>query len=144
MAFRDEHIRAIVQTGHYSDPRAEDWVIRVLIGRRQKIGRSAFSKVLPLDRFRVENGRLEFVDLFTEYGFGLDREFQAEWFDFDNNSGVATSITGASGFALPEKGRGAQYLAARINGHEDPHKTVTVFLRMAASGAEVVGVERAW
>jgi hypothetical protein len=142
MEFRDEHIRAIVQTGRYSDRRAEEWVIQALINRRDKIGRASFSKVLPLDRFRVENGRLQYLDLFSHFGFGPSREYEAEWFVFDNNTGLKTPIPGAGGFGVPAQARGAEYGAARIKLSQDSAKTVTVFLRNSASETEVVGVER--
>jgi hypothetical protein len=42
-AFRTEEIRAIVETGQYSDPRAVDWITKVLAERRDKIGRAMLS-----------------------------------------------------------------------------------------------------
>ncbi len=36
-AFRDEHIRAAVESGQYSDPRATDYLVHVLEERRDKI-----------------------------------------------------------------------------------------------------------
>ena len=42
MAFTDEEIRAIVQTGQYSKP-AEDWITATLIERRNRIGRTYFA-----------------------------------------------------------------------------------------------------
>jgi hypothetical protein len=36
-AFRDAEIRAIVETGQYSDPRAVDWIVETLISRRNKL-----------------------------------------------------------------------------------------------------------
>ena len=62
MAFTDEEIRAIVQTGQYSQP-AEDWITAALIERRNRIGRTYLSRILPLDRFRVSGNALEFDDL---------------------------------------------------------------------------------
>jgi len=38
-AFTDEHIRAAVAQAHYSDPRAAEYLVRVLIERRDKIAR---------------------------------------------------------------------------------------------------------
>ena len=40
MAFTDEMIRAIVKTGQFSDPAAEQHLADVLIKRRDKIGRA--------------------------------------------------------------------------------------------------------
>ena len=54
MAFTDEDIRVLVKTGQYSNPAAEEWLIRCLRERRDKIGRAFLSKVLPLDDFRIE------------------------------------------------------------------------------------------
>ena len=54
---------AIVEWGRFSDPRAVDYLTATLAARRDKIGRTFFSKVLPLDNFRIENGELHFDDL---------------------------------------------------------------------------------
>ena len=70
VAIRDEEIRAIVETAEYSDKRASDWIARGLIERRDKIGRAVFSKVLPLDRFTIADGRLEWMDLAAQHGLG--------------------------------------------------------------------------
>ena len=42
-----------VETGEYSDPRATEWITECLIKRRDKIAEAWFSKVLPLDQFRI-------------------------------------------------------------------------------------------
>ena len=68
MAFTDEEIRAIVQTGQYSKP-AEDWITATLIERRNRIGRTYFARVLPLDRIRLEGNTLAFDDLGVSSGF---------------------------------------------------------------------------
>ena len=53
VAFTDEDIRAIVQVAQYSDPKAERWIADCLIERRDRIGRTYFAKVLPLDDIAV-------------------------------------------------------------------------------------------
>lgn len=67
-AFRDEHLRAIVKEAHYHDSEAEDYVARVLAERRDKIGRTIFDKVPPLDFFRYKGGRMDFEDLGAQRG----------------------------------------------------------------------------
>ncbi len=70
-AFRDEHLRAIVAEGHYKDPRAADYVARVLAERRDIIARHWFERVPPLDFFTFEpagRGALRFHDLGVERG----------------------------------------------------------------------------
>ena len=84
MAFTDADIRAIVGTGEYSDPRARDWIANALIGRRNRIGRAFFSKLLPLDNFRVSGGRIAFDDLGVHYGFAPPRSYRFQWSRFDN------------------------------------------------------------
>lgn len=143
MAFRDDQIRAMVETGEYSDPKAVDWIARHLAVRRDKIGRAFFGGVLPLDEFAVRNGKLEFTDLAAGYGFTAPRTFQVRWFRFDNDSREKTLIPGES-FEVPVTLRtpGA-YAAAEIRG-PDPAKMVNVYLRSRNGGWEVVGIERTW
>ena len=62
-AFTDDEIRALVKTGEYTDPRAADWIAECLIKRRDKIADAWFAKILPLDKFRVDDGQLGFDDL---------------------------------------------------------------------------------
>jgi hypothetical protein len=69
MSFSDEDIRAIVETGQLSNPRAKKYLTEVLIKRRDKIGRYWFSRINPIDKFeatkRNENILLSFSDLGT-------------------------------------------------------------------------------
>lgn len=71
MSFTDEDIRAIVETGELSNKSAEEYLIRTLIERRDKIGRYWFSKIPPLDRFEVDRHgkqiKLTFSDLGTDF-----------------------------------------------------------------------------
>ncbi|MFQ5606962.1 MAG: hypothetical protein ACE5GA_03370 [Candidatus Zixiibacteriota bacterium] len=72
MAFRDEHIRALVESGEYSDPAAAEYLFRTLKKRRDKIGRHWFSKVNPVDDFSLSAAdgtmRIRFADLSVKYG----------------------------------------------------------------------------
>lgn len=67
MSFSGEDIRAIVATGKYTNPKAEEYIAETLIARRDKIGRYWFAKINPLDRFKAEikndSLRLSFDDL---------------------------------------------------------------------------------
>ncbi|MEX2262305.1 MAG: hypothetical protein WD696_10155 [Bryobacteraceae bacterium] len=143
MAFTDEEIRAMVRTGEYSDPEAEKYVADCLIKRRDKIGRAFFSKVLPLDRFRVEDGRLAFDDLEVQHGFRESRTHTVQWSRYDNGSGEKTELPGQTTFTLPQPSPAADYLCAVIRG-EDARKTVTAYLRVRGGKAEVVGLTRTW
>jgi hypothetical protein len=54
MGFTDEQIRAIVKTGKLSSPCAEEYLIDILIKRRDMIGRYWFSRINPLDKFKAD------------------------------------------------------------------------------------------
>lgn len=141
MAFRDDEIRAIVKTGRYGDPAAEEWVTRCLIERRNKIGRAFLPKVLPLDRFEVRGGQLVFEDLEVKHGFAAARPYSVDWGVFDNGTGVTARLEGATTFTGPDSE--SEFLVARIRG-ADPKKTVSVYLRKRAGRREAVGIERTW
>ncbi len=146
MTFSDDDIRAIVETGDYSDPRTVEYVARALIERRDKIGRTYFSKVLPLDNFAVDTTALTFDDLAVKYGFTKARSFQATWFRFDNKEDRLTPIQSARSFQLPDEAIRVDnnaYCAVRIQG-DDPYKTVMIYLRKESGGFKAVGAERTW
>jgi hypothetical protein len=135
MAFSNADIRAIVESGQFSDPHAVEWITKCLIERRDRIGKAFFDDVLPLDDFAVENGRLAYEDLAVTHAFREPRGYTVTWSEFDNVSGRQLAIPGASGWRIPRTG--SEYLAAEIRG-EEPGKGVTVYLR----GERVLGVER--
>jgi hypothetical protein len=146
VAFTDEEIRALVRTGQYSDPRAEDWIAQCLIKRRDKIGQAFFAQVLPLDRFRVQDGKLVFDELAVKHKFVASRDYQVEWFRFDNQSGLKVPLPLDRTLALPQGLNAAapgEYFGAHILGG-DPKKLVIVYLRKKSDGVEVVGVDRTW
>ncbi len=146
MAFTDEEIRAIVKTGEYSDPRAEDWIVECLIKRRDKIGRAYFAKVLPLDRFAVTDGRLVFEDLAVKHGFAASQDYRVQWFRFNNDTGEETLLAGENTFALPRQVKDAatgEYFTIDISS-DDKKKTVTVYVRKESAQIKVVGIDRSW
>lgn len=146
MAFTDEEIRTIVKTGEFSDPEAEDWIVRCLIERRNKIGRTYFRMVLPLDRIEVRDGRLTFVDLAAKYGFAAAASYKVEWSRFDNENEEKIPLDGQASFTLPRAIQAAapgECFAAGIRS-PDPKKSVTVYVRRETGGVQVVGIERTW
>jgi hypothetical protein len=143
MAFSNEQIRAIVKVAQFSDPDAERYMGDTLIARRDKIGKVILAKVLPLDRFSIENGQLSYHELAQEHGLEVKDALHAAWSSFNNATGEKTAIPSAQDFHIPEPG-GASYLAANIWRGGDTAKAVTVYLRMTGGQAEVVGVDRTW
>jgi hypothetical protein len=147
LAFTDEDIRALVETGEYSDPQTVEYLAKTLAQRRDKIGRCYLSKVLPLENFKIRDGALEFEDLAVRYGFRPSLDYRIDWSEFDNEQGTLRPLPEASGFRLPIQFNSlasGSYLAARIHASTDDRKAVTLYLRKTGATAEVVGLEREW
>jgi hypothetical protein len=143
-AFNDDEIRALVETGEYSDPRTIDWLTKCLIERRDKIAQAWFSRELPLDKFRVVDGSLVFEDVSAHSELEKGREYPVRWASWDRN-GHVTPLADAGGTRVPVFRNDTQYLAAtiRCTGAEARCKNaVTVYLRRGQTGPEVVGVDR--
>jgi hypothetical protein len=141
-SFTDEEIRALVETGEYSDPRAVDWITQCLIQRRDRIAEAWFSKVTPLDKFRVVDGRLTFEDLAAAGESGKQRGFLIRWAGLDAK-GHATPLPEDAGPRVPSFRGGAQYLAATIAyADKSQSSPLTVYVRQGKAGLEVVGIDR--
>jgi len=140
MAFTDDDIRAIVETGQYSSSEVVDRLTKVLAARRDKIGRAYFAKVIPFDNFSVANGELRYEDLAAKHGFAPPRQLQPSWFRVDNKTGDLSPIAGATGFRLPaEVASGSGYFAAQV---QQDKKSLTVFIRAGSGRFEIAGAER--
>ena len=140
MAFTNEEIRAIVETGEYSDPAAVDYLVGTLAKRRDLVGRTYFEKVLPLDRFEVRDGQLTFHNLGVDHGFWQAPQYTWEWATFDNQSGQpGTTIAGAVGPVVPAAAQSG-YVVATVRAAGEPAKAVRVYVR----GSKVVGIDRTW
>ena len=139
-AFSNDEIRALVETGEYSDPRAAAWIAESLIKRRDKIAEAWLSKVLPLDKFNVVDGKLAFDDLQASRDSGSRGEYSVQWASWDR-TGQSTPLSGESGMQVPAFPSGTEYLAGTITlaGNDDP---VTVYVRRGKTGPEVVGIDR--
>ena len=82
MSFTDEQIKAAVAEGQYSNPEAPDFLLQIIIERRDIVGRYWFSRVNPLDKFELQetsDGKQElcFVDIGVESG--LESAEQSEY-----------------------------------------------------------------
>ncbi len=84
MAFSDELIRALVKTGQYSDPKAEDHLAQVLIKRRNKIGQVYLTRINPLVGFSLAPSNvLTFENAAVRAGVAKEpSSYVATWSDF--------------------------------------------------------------
>jgi hypothetical protein len=143
IAFTNDDIRAIVESGEFSDPKVVDYIVATLAERRDKIGRVYFSRTLPLDNFRISEGSLEFDDLAVKHGFSKPAHYLFRWTVYDNAAGQHTSLRDEGLSTVPTSGVGpnVEYLAAEIK-PLGSSKNVVVYLRKGANGWAVVGVRR--
>jgi len=147
MAFSDDDIRAIAETGEFSDAHVVDYITKTLAARRDRIGRTYFAKVLPLDNFRVQNSELQFDDLAVKYGLARRRYYTPRWFSLDNITNARTPLPNGVDFQLPAQITNAaagSYFSVVIRLAGEARKTVAVDLRKIQTGIEVVGIERTW
>ena len=77
-SFSDAQIAAAVEAAQYDDPRAEEYLIRNLIVRRDKIARHWFGRMAPLDFFWVRDGSLRFRDLAVDVGLERARAYDVK------------------------------------------------------------------
>lgn len=147
MSFTDEDIRALVETGEYTDTQVMDYLAGTLAQRRDRIGKAYFSKVLPLDSFAVKNGRLIFEDLAVKYELRKPQEYAIAWLEFDNNTGIVSSLLDENSFKLPRDFAAAadgSYYVASIHAENDEQKSVAVYLRKEGTTGKIVSIERSW
>ena len=90
MAFSDELIRAIVKTGRYSDPKAEEHLGTVLIKRRNKIGQAYLPRINPLVGFSLTaSDVLTFENAAVKTGMAkAPASYAATWSEFNNSTGT--------------------------------------------------------
>ncbi len=155
MAFSDEHIRAAVKTGNFTDPAAEKLLGDILIKRRDKIGRVYYSRINPLVRFELTDAGLAFENPAVKAGFAEapKQGYQATWYRFNNATDAAdqigspTTATDGRMKAPADLPRDASsYVKVSIHAVEPPHapwaKPVDVYFRRAGNAWQLVGVER--
>jgi hypothetical protein len=155
MAFSDEHIRAAVKTGNFTDPAAEKLLGDILIKRRDKIGRVYYSRINPLVRFELTDAGLAFENPAVKAGFAEapKQGYQATWYRFNNATDAAdqigspTTATDGRMKAPADLPRDANsYVKVSIHAVEPPHapwaKPVDVYFRRAGNAWQLVGVER--
>lgn len=154
MEFTDQNILTLVRTGQLTDRSAEQHLVRTLSERRDKIGRAFFSSTLPLDRFKLNEGFLDFEDLAVDQGFASARPYRVRWWAFDNESArkllpeESAQVIDGTRAPLPMKLNGADirtfFVASlQLADSNESKPGVSVYLRKnAANIIDIVGIER--
>jgi hypothetical protein len=152
-AFSDEMIRAIVHTGEFSDPAAEQAIGDIMIKRRDKILRTYLPAVNPIVAPRFENTRLSFENAAVAAGVANPPDgYRANWFQFDNATGesrplsettsATTTIDAPPGLPAAADSFILVELSADSKEHEAWRRPIRTYFRLAADGWKLVGLER--
>lgn len=154
MALGDDLVRAAVKAGQLTDPKAEQYLGDVLIGRRDKIGRAFLTAVNPIvDPALAADGTLTFRNAAVQYKFAsAPAAYKAVFHQFDNASGVVRRIGEVEGSGeqlrapagLPsETGTFVRVdLAATSSEYPSWSMPVHAYFRRAATGWSFVGFDR--
>ena len=151
MSFTDEEIRAVVGTGLLSDPDAAEELARLLIERRDMIGRFWYARVNPLDHFELLGDELHFEDLAVSGGLesASQRRYQYRLLDDSGEpvseagerqaSVIPTAITIAPGLSVGFHG----YEIRTRRGEDDWGRAVRVYFHNWDDGrSRIVRIER--
>ncbi len=156
MAFSDDMIRALAETGRYTDPSATKLLADILIQRRDRIGRAYLSAVNPVVNIRLDrDGKLTFENAAVMAGVAKEptQGYILHWATFDNTTGQATAI----GKPTATTGRESQaptaflstagaFVRVQISAATPEHPSwavpVEAFFRRSADGWTLVGVDR--
>lgn len=151
------HIRAAVEAGHYSDPRATEYVTRVLLERRAVAARWALSRVAPFEEFAAEEAggdrfALCFEDLWIRHRFGAagTSRYRARSFDFDGRplGDAAGFPSSGSRVCLAGLATGAghdDYTIVEIAARRGDREVPPVYVHLARDRAgrlAVIGIDR--
>lgn len=156
MSLSNKDIRAIVETGQYSNSKAEEYIVQTLIKRRDKIGHYWFAKISPLDRFRTEikdnSLQLSFDDLAVSGGLTDASEHQ---YQVQVNAGREDLIKelysdepefsmSLDKLMLNENEKSVLTLKIHTLGDilDGSGKNVTVYVEIKDGKSRVVGIER--
>jgi hypothetical protein len=138
MSFTDDQIRAGVDAGGLSISRDSEYLVQVIIARRDKIGRYWFSQVNPLDTFELSKTQegyvFSFENLYKKYDFlGADEKvvYEVDFIDKDDAVIKTIELINTENCVIPSDVISAKPSALRIRtiGKEEKwQKAVSVFL----------------
>src|SRR5262249_22867548 len=140
----DDELRGAVAAGKYRKE-AADYLFETLSRRRDIVARDGFSRVAPLDHFRVESERLCFTDWWVRAGLGGGdaTDYPARQRGAvvgvqrgsGSDGGACVTIGPATGYRVIE-------LAAMRPGQRHYGPSVAVHLIATGAGGHIVGVAR--
>jgi hypothetical protein len=151
--FSDEALAAIVKKAQFREQRAADYILSVLVKRRDKVVRAWLNGVNPVVNFRLAgDGTLTFDNAAVDAKASTPPTgYALTWSRFDNatdtHQAVGAEITVPSPTArAPEGLENSQYVSVSVKTlhYERPvwAQPVRVYFRREAGGWRTVGLER--
>jgi hypothetical protein len=154
-AFSNEMIRAIVQTGGYTDPVAVGHLTEILSERRDRIAMAYLTPINPLVAFTLDTNGLSFENAAVAAGMAAAPAggYLVRWSRFDNATGQTTELAAPSVAARAPVPAPAglpadvgSYLKAQVSAVQPAHAAwttpVDVYFRRTAAAWTLVGLTR--
>jgi len=151
----DDRVRAVVETAHYSDPNATEYLTRVLIERKHKVLKSWLNATNPIVSPALSAaGELTFENASHKAGVGAAAQrYTIQWSQFDNptnthkDMGAEQTITDTRAQAPAALLAGSpEYVAALVRAFHPDHPAwshpLMIYFRKAGDGWSLVGLER--
>lgn len=143
-SFSDEQISAAVSEGNFSEPKAAKYLEKFLIERRDKIGNYWFSKINPLDNFKIENETLHFEDLAISRGFAKSDKTNYEVKFFSNEKLIFSEDLKETLVNLKTNTKKLKEITLSVLTKRENLKVkpIRVFLRFDNSKWKILGLKR--
>jgi hypothetical protein len=151
MSFTDAEIRAVVGTGLLSNRDAAQELARLIIERRDMIGRFWYTRVNSLDHFEVVDGELHFEDLAVSGGLESADQTRYQYRLLDDTGKAVSEAGERQGSVIPTAIIIAPGLSTGFHGYEirtrrgdgDWGKAVRVYFHNWDDGrSRIVRIER--
>ena len=152
-AFNREMIAAIIHTGQFSDPSAEQALVEIMLKRRDKILRAYLPAVNPIVSPRLGERELMFDNAAVDADIAqAPRSYRAAWFEFDNATSalrpLAETSSGTTTMDVPLElptqigSFVAVDIAADGTDYEKWRRPIRAYFRRQTDGWKLVGLDR--
>lgn len=157
MSFSDDEIAAIVKTGKLTNPESEEYLTKVLIERRDKIGKYWFSKINPIDKFSavIENDSLSlsfsdlgiegklFDPIQTNYEYSVWVEDGKQLIERQHTTSPIITISYPNDYIQDKNPVVIGYeIITRRSVESVSEKKTTVYVVLGENGPRIAGIER--
>jgi hypothetical protein len=107
--------------------------------------RASFRQVLPLEGFRIVDGRLTRDDLAVQYGFSSPSRYHLSWFVWHNEVQTKEDASTSEDTVLPDTFKSltaGSYIGCRIALENADKRSVTIYFRHEGDTWKLVGISR--